>query len=212
VLLLFLYGVPALLASYPIHFPEGPRSLKYLAEVFIQLLFFLFVLFGVHLNGNGLRDLLGPRPKNWREVGVTALWGLALACLSIAIAYFISVVFGHFYKNEPPAIGPRNLVELLLFFGLSITTGFWEELTFRGYLLKQIYYFNGNNIVFALLVQAALFTIAHGLNQTAAGVADKMIFGLLLGWVTILRKSLLPAIIAHGVGNALLGAIAFYLK
>jgi len=177
------------------------------------MLFFLFVLFGVHLNGNGLTDLLGPPPKNRRAVGKTALWGLAIACLSIAIAFLIYTLLGHFYKDsEPPTTLPRSLIELLLFCGSSLITGFSEEVTFRGYLLKQTYYFNRNNMVFALFVQAALFTMAHGLNQTAAGVADKMIFSLLLGWVTIKRKSLLPAILAHGVGNALIGVLAFYVR
>lgn len=74
--------------------------------------------------------------------------------------------------------------------------------------MKQIYSLNGN-ITLALLLQGAIFSVAHGLNQTLVGVADKIVFSLLLGWVTISRKSLVPAIIAHASSNAFAGFMAF---
>lgn len=159
-----------------------------------------------------LRDVLGLRPKNWEEIGASVLWGLAVGCASIIIALCLHTVFGPFYTGSgPPSHAPQSLAGLFLFFGASISAGFLEEFIFRGYLLKQIYSLNGN-MTLALLLQAALFAVGHGLHQTPVGVFDKIIFSLLLGWMTIWRKSLLPAIIAHASSNALIGLIAFAIK
>jgi len=193
---------------HAIHLPNVPLPLLYLLEFFIQLLFFLFMLFGIHLNGNEIKDLLGPWPRDSVKLSSAAFWGLCTGCLSIGIAFCIYLLLGRFYRGSEPGIAPRNLAELLLFFATSLTSGFWEEFTFRGYLLRQIYFFN-RNLALAVLLQAAFFTLAHGPNQTFAGVTDKMIFSVLMAWITIRCKSLLPAIIAHAFGNAILGLLAF---
>ena len=205
-LLLLLFVVVTLFRT--VSFQGMPHAYRFTLVVFADLVLVLFSLFGVHLNGNRLGNIFGLLPTNWREIAVSTLLGLAVGCASVLIALFLIINFGPFYRGDASHAAPQTLSALFLFFAASVSTGISEEFTFRGYLLKQIYSLNGN-MMLALLLQGAIFALAHGLNQTPAGVTDKIAFSLLLGMVTIWRKSLVPAIVAHASSNAFAGLMAF---
>ena len=78
---------------------------------------------------------------------------------------------------------------------LSISAGFSEELAFRGYLQRQFTALTGRTSQ-ALLLQAAVFGIAHGYQGLQACLAIAL-YGALFTLLALWRKSLRPGMIAH---------------
>jgi membrane protease YdiL (CAAX protease family) len=78
---------------------------------------------------------------------------------------------------------------------MSITSGFCEELVFRGYFQKQSLGLT-RSAAFGVLAQAVLFGICHwyqGVKQVILISLLGALFGILAQW----RKSLRPGMIAH---------------
>ena len=89
---------------------------------------------------------------------------------------------------------------------LSISAGFSEELVFRGYLQRQLTALTGRASL-ALLLQAAVFGVAHGYQGTRACLSIA-IYGVLFTLLALWRKSLRPGMIAHAwtdIAGGLLG-------
>lgn len=76
----------------------------------------------------------------------------------------------------------------------------WEEVLFRGFLLTRVRRLVGNWTVAVVLV-TAVFTLPHLAHQTPSAMIPVAVLGLLLSGVTILRRSLVPALIAHWLFN-----------
>ena len=79
---------------------------------------------------------------------------------------------------------------------LSAFVGFWEELVFRGFLLGRLKLVFGGKAWVAVLVSGVLFGLGHG-YQGLPGLLQTSMVGVALGAVTVWRKSLWPAVIAH---------------
>ena len=62
-----------------------------------------------------------------------------------------------------------------------------------------------------IVVQAILFSIAHGYHQTVAEIAYKFTFGLVMGWVVVKRKTVLPTVVAHSITDITAGIISVLL-
>ena len=89
---------------------------------------------------------------------------------------------------------------MYLWFLLPISWGsaaIGEEMLARGFLLYRLE--GMTNTAAAVLLQAAIFGVAH-FYQGLAGILTTFTVGLVLGVVYVkCGRSLLPAIIAHGV-------------
>ncbi len=83
---------------------------------------------------------------------------------------------------------------LLLTLPVCLLIPMCEELLFRGILLEVA------TPWVALPLSSLLFALAHGLNLYAFGL---FVFGFALGLLTLRTRSLLPAMVAHGVFNAI---------
>jgi uncharacterized protein len=103
---------------------------------------------------------------------------------------------------------PQGPEEAIAFLIVGLSAGFAEEFVFRGYLQKQLQSLFGNTLL-ASVVQVALFTQGH-LYQGMARLIPVALIGALLTAVALWRKSLIPGMIAHGVGDSLT-AIAFFV-
>ncbi|MFM8734618.1 MAG: ABC transporter permease subunit [Pirellulales bacterium] len=84
---------------------------------------------------------------------------------------------------------------------LAVMPAACEELFFRGWLLAA---FAGERPaarrrLVAITVQAAMFAAFHLLPER---MPQTLLVGLVLGWMTLATRSLLPAIVAHAVHNA----------
>lgn len=88
-------------------------------------------------------------------------------------------------KAHPAALG-----------GLAMVVGIYEELLFRGFLMPRIRRCTGSWIV-AVIVSTAVFTLLHAGDQELAALGPITILSLVFSVITIWRKSIVPAIIAH---------------
>lgn len=79
---------------------------------------------------------------------------------------------------------------------LSIFVGLWEEIVFRGFLLNRLKVTFRGDARIAVVVTGVLFGIGHG-YQGVQGIVQTAAVGIALGAVTVWRKSLWPAVIAH---------------
>ena len=92
-------------------------------------------------------------------------------------------------------LAPANRIEIAAWAFLCLIVGFSEELIFRGYLQSQAISLLRNTPI-AVIVTAVIFGAAHG-YQGVRGIFLISIFGSLFGILTLLRKNLLPGMIAH---------------
>ena len=100
---------------------------------------------------------------------------------------------------------PQNYVEYILFFILSLSAGFCEEIVYRGYFQKQ---FSSifNNKWMAILLQGILFGFSHGYQGIKYMVLIS-VFGVLFGLLAVYVKNLKPGMIAHSWEDIFSGII-----
>lgn len=86
---------------------------------------------------------------------------------------------------------------------LAMFVGFWEELVFRGFLLGRLRLALGAGegspparTVLAVVFTGILFGGAHG-YQGPTGLLQTSALGIVFGLLTVWRKSVWPAVIAH---------------
>ena len=92
-------------------------------------------------------------------------------------------------------LAPANGIEIAAWGFLCVIVGFSEELIFRGYMQSQAIALLRNTPI-AVVATAIVFGAAHG-YQGVRGIFLISVFGSLFGIVTLLRKTLLPGMIAH---------------
>jgi membrane protease YdiL (CAAX protease family) len=85
---------------------------------------------------------------------------------------------------------------------LAVSAGIVEEIAFRGYLQKSLE--DAYGIVPALILTGIAFWYAYADKMTASHLPFHPTVSVLLGTATYLTRSLLPAIIGHALGDALL--------
>ncbi len=77
----------------------------------------------------------------------------------------------------------------------AILPAIFEEALFRGILLNC---FNGMKGIFAVLISALIFALYH---QSLTQFLYQFIYGVALGYLAILAKSIIPCILAHFLNN-----------
>ena len=86
----------------------------------------------------------------------------------------------------------------ILFALLAITVGVYEELLFRGFLMTRLRRGLGSWTA-SVVVSTAVFTSLHGMDQTSAALVLITVLSLVFSAVTIWRRSIVPAIVAHAL-------------
>lgn len=79
---------------------------------------------------------------------------------------------------------------------VAITVGVYEELLFRGFLMTRLRRGLGSWTA-SVVVSTAVFTSLHGMDQTSAALVLITVLSLVFSAVTIWRRSIVPAIVAH---------------
>jgi hypothetical protein len=77
----------------------------------------------------------------WRGVALYLATMLMLAVVTVAL--HIARLHPGFDRQVMMAMAPKNWLELLLWFAVSVSVGFCEEHVFRGYLLQQMIAWGG---------------------------------------------------------------------
>jgi membrane protease YdiL (CAAX protease family) len=105
---------------------------------------------------------------------------------------------------------PGSKLELTVWFCLSATAGFCEEIIFRGYLQRQFAAIT-HSMLAGLLLSAIVFGASHG-YEGIPRMALIGLFGLMFGLLAWWRKSLRPGIMAHTWHDAFSGAVLRMLR
>jgi membrane protease YdiL (CAAX protease family) len=140
-----------------------------------------------------------PRPI-WRAAALPLL-------LSLVTITSLRLVLPSVLRVQAPKItidlSPCSFATVIgLLLSLAVSAGIAEEVAFRGYLQKPLE--DAYGIVIALLLTGVAFWFAHADKVTLSHLPFHLVASIVLGLAAYLTKSLLPAIIGHAAGDALL--------
>src|SRR5580700_3791889 len=176
---------------------------SFVAERFLVLLIWL----ALRRRGLTIGSLVSGR---WETLGgFLKDLGLAVGFVVaiIAIEQGLSVLLHANSDTGLERIMPTTALELAVYLIAAATGGFCEELIFRGYLMQQFSAWTGSSAA-GLISQGILFGLGHAYYGWKLMLII-MLHGSLLGLLTYWRKSLRPAMLAHGLQNVLGGVVAF---
>jgi uncharacterized protein len=200
-LVLLLFSLGNARSSHAV--PSGHTRVRiYLATIAYEWLLTGFVWWGLRRSGGTLRELIGGR---WHDVGdflldIAIAVGVWLGALLVIAMVALAMGMNHAgnlddARRQIGFLAPRSTLEIVLWICLSATAGFCEEVLFRGYLQKQF-----TRLLrcrwSALVVVSILFGLGHGYEGPQRMVLIA-ILGLAFGLMSLLRKSLRPAMMAH---------------
>lgn len=153
---------------------------------------------------------LNKRPVN--ELGVRApdldlVFGLLLGAASITLIFFILYITGNVTLLNSLS-EPKITLYTFSFLILFILVGYFEELFFRGYIMKTMAS-RGNKKWVIYVVSALLFSIAHGVNPNVNvfGLINIAFIGLLFAYMFDVTKSLMLPIGYHITWNFFQGNV-----
>ncbi len=137
---------------------------------------------------------------DFKTVIFSILTGILVYILIIFVSSFWTTLLTLFgYNASGGAAEVSNLPVWLAFLisvvSTSLLPGFGEEIAHRGMTLSNA---KSNGLMRALLLSSLLFALAH-LNIAQAGYA--FVVGLILGSVTLITRSIFPAMIIHATSN-----------
>ena len=141
------------------------------------------------------------------ELGLNdILKGFAFWIIAGIILYLVKYLLGlPIISNTNHNLLPQNYLEYTLFFILSLSAGFCEEIIYRGYFQKQFTSIFKNKWI-AILLQGILFGFSHGYQGIKYMVLIS-VFGVLFGLLAVYVKNLKPGMIAHSWEDIFSGII-----
>ena len=160
-----------------------------------------------------LRELIGGR---WQSVGdffldIVIAMGVWLGALMVIALAAVAMGMNHAgnlsdAQKQIGFLAPQNRLEVFLWICLSATAGFCEEVLFRGYFQKQFTRLLRSRWI-ALVVVSILFGLGHGYEGAQRMVLIALL-GFAFGLMSLLRKSLRPAMMAHTLQDTISGLLA----
>jgi membrane protease YdiL (CAAX protease family) len=214
VLLVLVLGGFSLLNAKSAHLAHsGHIQVRiYLATMVYEWLFTAYVWWGLRRAGLSMRDLIGGRWSSVEDflldiaIAVGAWMGaltvIALAAVAMGMNHTGSIESA---REQIGFLAPHTGLEVFLWICLSATAGFCEEVLFRGYFQKQFTRLLRNRWI-ALLVVSILFGLGHGYEGPQRMVLIALL-GLAFGTMSLLRKSLRPAMMAHTLQDTISGLL-----
>jgi CAAX protease family protein len=197
---------------------SGSSHLRiYLGTIVYEWLLTGYVWWGVRRSGGTLRQLIGGR---WDDLGdflldialAGAVWLGALIAVAMAA---VAMGMGHGgsldeTRRQLEFLVPDSALEIVVWISLSATAGFCEELIFRGYLQNQFTHLLRSRWL-ALPLVSILFGLGHGYEGPKRMVLIALL-GFCFGLMSIARKSLRPAMIAHTLQDTISGLLLRALR
>jgi uncharacterized protein len=216
ILVVVLLGV-SLNGTRAVHsLAEGGKIPQYLGTMTLEWLLVGFIWLGVRKRMS-MRDLIGGRWATLEDffldivyAGVFWMGAMLVLGLSAKAMHLDQAGKIESMRKQIGFLAPGSNLELAVWFCLSWTAGFCEEIIFRGYLQRQ-FAAMGRSAVVGILLSAIVFGASHG-YEGAARMFLIAIFGLMFSLLAHWRKSLRPGMIAHAFHDSLSGAILRLLK
>lgn len=178
-------------------------------EVYLPAVIYEWALLGLIWSGvrrtTGLRGLIGGNWKSIWQAVTDGFLGLAFWAGWYVIEKSVQYLLGPAHNIEIDYLFPRSGLESAFWILSAVSSGFCEEIVFRGYLLRQFAAWTGS-VPFGVLLQAALFGAAHpllGLRQMIVICVSAVLFALL----ALSRTSLRPGMVAHAWADIFGGMI-----
>lgn len=129
--------------------------------------------------------------------------GVSIFLASVLVTRILSRVGVSYSEALRDALEPRRTSEAVTLYGVVLpAVAVGEELLFRGALIGALSAAMGLSPWVPAVASSALFGYAHS-AQGRAGVVVTGVLGLVLAGVFIITDSLLAAVVAHYVVNAL---------
>jgi membrane protease YdiL (CAAX protease family) len=156
----------------------------------------------VLLRGERLADIGLKRPESWTR---TLIIGVGLAAI-VFVAIYLSekAGFRRDLSKFKAVQGNPELAFVAVLYAL-IGAGFYEEFTFRGFLMQGMAMLFGGSRgawIAVCILQGALFGAAHA-YQNPLGIAFTGTFGILMGLLVLASgRNLWAVIIGHGLFDA----------
>ena len=126
--------------------------------------------------------------------------------ISFGILILIKIILNiPIYSRTMFSLLPHSFFEIFLFFLLSLSVGFCEEIIYRGYLQHQFSIIFKSRFI-GIVLQAFLFGISHG-YQGYQNMIVISVYGLLFGLLIYYVKNLKPVIISHAWQDIFSGII-----
>jgi hypothetical protein len=189
----------------------------YIATIVYEWIFTGYVWWGLSRAGLKLRELIGGRWQSVEDflldvalsIGVWIGTWIVLAMIAIAMGMDHTVNLEE-ARRRLAFLAPQSGLEVALWICLSATAGFCEEVLFRGYFQMQFTRLLRNRWA-ALVVVSALFGLGHG-YEGAQRMLLIALLGLSFGLMSIARKSLRPAMMAHTLQDTVSGLLLRALR
>jgi membrane protease YdiL (CAAX protease family) len=175
---------------------SGVRVFSFL--IFLNVLLTLYALWGFHLQGKE-KELVFSRRRNWKPSARDVLAGIALGIGLMIVSIVIGNIFPGGERNAAPELAKTAIDRIVGFITIGVVS-FCEEIQDRGYFLQQFFAIT-RNTGFAVILQAILFVLGHGLHQGLSGYLTRFVIGVAFGVIAITRDSLWPSAIAHTLIN-----------
>lgn len=149
--------------------------------------------------------------QSFRSIGLHAgrLWvnGWIGVAAAIAVSVLISVLFAALFVLFPqfaklmeenaeqikemfPNVGPSGFV------AVAVMVGIYEEIVFRGFVMTRLRRAT-NSWMAGVFISTIIFVGLHALDQTISAIIAITILSLAFSLLTIWRRSIVPAIVAH---------------
>ncbi len=164
-----------------------------------------------------LRDLIGGRWATAEDFFLDVVYAVPF-WICAAIVLVIGAKLMHLdqagkietMRKQLGFLTPGSNLELAVWFGVSLTAGFCEEIIFRGYLQRQFAAI-ADSMMLGVLFSAIVFGASHG-YEGAPRMILIGIYGLMFGLLAWWRKSLRAGMMAHAWHDALSGTLLRMLK
>ncbi len=178
----------------------------YLGAIAFEWLLFAYVWWGIRLRRYPLAALIsrGRVAKYGRDVvvgiAIWLLWYIVESLIAVALT-----VGGVTNASAQGTVFPHGALQIALWILMAASSGFSEEIAFRGYFLQQFSAWTGSTTV-AVVMQAILFGFGHvylGMRQALLIVVS----GALLGIFAVRLRNLRPLMVTHAWADVFGGII-----
>ncbi|HTV05404.1 MAG TPA: CPBP family intramembrane glutamic endopeptidase [Acidobacteriaceae bacterium] len=178
----------------------------YLGAIAFEWLLFAYVWWGIRLRKYPLAALIARgRPAKYGRDAVAgiAIWLLWYAVESL-IAFGLAAA-GVTNGGAQGTIFPHGAVQIVLWIIMAASSGFSEEIAFRGYFLRQFSAWTGSTTI-GVVLQAILFCMGHiylGVRQVVLIFVSGILLGIFAAWLRNLR----PLMVTHAWADVFGGII-----
>jgi membrane protease YdiL (CAAX protease family) len=174
---------------------HGQALKLYFVAIFMDWALLYYCWAGVRRRGGSIGTLSGERWHSVKDLATDLAIALPFWLLWEGTALGVHRLLGPNTAKAVDSLLPHTLVEVLVWTATCITAGFCEELTFRGYVQRQLRAFTGSTAL-AVAGQGLVFGLFH-LYQGWKNVVVICVLGMLFGVLAAWRRNLRVNIITH---------------